>query len=402
MYGSDDRFMSDKVRKGMAAGSWIRRMFDEGNILRQKYGADKVFDLTLGNPVMEPPPEFRRELKKLADNPVPGMHRYMENAGYMETRAAVAAQLARETGIRVTAADVVMTSGAAAAMNVALKTTLNPGEEVIVFAPYFVEYLGYIDNHGGVPKIVPTDEQFVPRLDALEDAIGRKTRAVIVNSPNNPTGVVYNEGLMRKLGNILAKKESEYGTRIFLLSDEPYRKLIYDGLKYPSPLLFHPSTVIAMSHSKDLALPGERIGYLAISPDCPNKQELVDGFIYCNRTLGFVNAPALMQRIVAHLQDVTVSITDYQKKRDFLYKNLTEMGYVCHKPQGAFYMFPKSPITDDVEFVRALQEELVLAVPGQGFGGPGHFRISYCADDRTLAGALDGLRKTAKRFGLRE
>jgi aspartate aminotransferase len=399
MAGNDNHLMSDKIRKGMAEGSWIRRMFDEGNILRQKYGADKVFDLTLGNPIVEPPPEFMAELRKLAEKPVPGMHRYMENAGYAETRAAVAAQLQRETGIRLTAAEVVMTCGAAGAMNVALKTILNPGEEVIVFAPYFVEYLNYIDNHGGAPKIVPTDAQFQPKLDALEKAISRKTRAVIINSPNNPTGVVYGEDMMRRIGNLLQNKESEHGTQIYLISDEPYRKLIYDGLKYPSPLLFHPASIVATSHSKDLALPGERIGYLAINPGCPGKQDLVDGFIYCNRTLGYVNAPALMQRIVTHLQNVTVSIEEYQKKRDFLYKNLTEAGYECIKPQGAFYMFPKSPIPDDVAFVKALQEEMVLAVPGQGFGVPGHFRISYCTNDRTLAGALNGLRKTAKRFG---
>ena len=394
-------FMSDKVRTGMAAGSWIRRMFDEGNILRQKYGADKVFDLTLGNPVVEPPPEFHRELKKLAEKPLPGMHRYMENAGYADTRAAVAKQLYKETSIKLTAGDVIMTCGAAGAMNVVLKSILNPSEEVIVFAPYFVEYLNYIDNHGGVPRIVPTDKKFLPKMDLLEAAITKKTRAVIINSPNNPTGVVYSESLMKQIGNLLQKKESELGKQIYLLSDEPYRKLIYDGLKYPSPLLYHPASIVATSHSKDLALPGERIGYIAINPDCPQKQELVDGFIYCNRILGFVNAPALMQHLVKNLQDVTVSIADYQKKRDFLYKNLTEMGYSLVKPQGAFYMFPKSPIPDDVEFVRALQEQLVLAVPGQGFGGPGHFRISYCIDDRTLKGALDGLRKTAKRFGLK-
>jgi len=384
----------------MASGSWIRRMFDEGNILRQKYGADKVFDLTLGNPVVEPPAEFHRELKKLVEKPLPGMHRYMENAGYADTRAAVARQLYKETSIKVMASEVIMTCGAAGAMNVVLKTILNPGEEVIVFAPYFVEYLNYIDNHGGVPRIVQTSEKFLPAMGLLEAAINKKTRAVIINSPNNPTGVVYPESMMKQIGNLLQKKESELGTQIYLLSDEPYRKLIYDGLKYPSPLLYHPASIVATSHSKDLALPGERIGYIAINPDCPQKQDLVDGFIYCNRILGFVNAPALMQHLVKNLQDVTVSVADYQKKRDFLYKNLTEMGYQLVKPQGAFYMFPKSPIPDDIEFVQALKEHLVLAVPGQGFGGKGHFRVSYCIDDRTLAGALEGLRKTAKRFGL--
>ncbi len=393
-------YMSEKIRKGMAEGSWIRRMFDEGNLLRQKYGADKVFDLTLGNPIVEPPPEFHAELKKLAENPMPGMHRYMENAGYMETRAAVALQLEKETGIRLTANDIVMTCGAAGALNVVLKTVLNPGDEVIVFSPYFVEYLNYIDNHGGVACIVPTDDNFLPKLDALAGAINKKTCAIIIDSPNNPTGVVYSEKLMKQIGNLIQKKESEFGTTIYLLSDEPYRKLIYDGLKYPSPLLFHDKAIIVTSHSKDLALPGERIGYIAVHPACPEKAELVNGFIYCNRTLGFVNAPALMQRLIKNLQNVTVDIAAYQKKRDFLYTNLVEMGYKLVKPQGAFYMFPKTPIPDDVAFVKALQEYMVLAVPGQGFGLPGHFRISYCCDERTLHGALEGLQKTAKRFGL--
>ena len=394
-------FMSDKVRKNMAEGSWIRRMFDEGNVLKKKYGADKVFDLTLGNPVVEPPVEFVNELKKLANNPVPGMHRYMENAGYAETRAAVAAQLAKETGIGLSAGDIVMTCGAAGAINVVLKTILNPGEEVVLFSPYFVEYLNYIDNHSGVAKILPTDEQFVPRLDVLAKSITKKTRAVIINTPNNPTGVVYSEKLMKQLGNLLQEKEAEFGASVYLISDEPYRKLIYDGLKYPSPLLYHTSTIIATSHSKDLALPGERIGYIALHPACSEKKTLMDGFIYCNRTLGFVNAPALMQRIVKNLQNVTVSMADYQKKRDFLYKNLVDMGYSLVKPQGAFYMFPKTPIPDDVEFVRVLQETLVLAVPGRGFGAPGYFRLSYCTDDRTISGAIAGLKQTAQRYGLK-
>ena len=394
-------FMSEKIRKGMETGSWIRKMFDEGNIMKSRYGADKVFDLTLGNPIVEPPAAFFVELKKLADSNTPGMHRYMENAGYPETRAAVALQLSKETGLKLAGNDIVMTCGAAGAINVVLKTILNPGDEVILFAPFFVEYLNYIDNHGGVAKIVLTDEQFLPRLGALETAVTKQTRAIIINSPHNPTGVVYSEKMMRDICALLRKKENQYGTEIYLISDEPYRKLIYDGLKYPSPLLFHQRAIVATSHSKDLALPGERIGYIAIHPECPQKQELMDGFIYCNRTLGFVNAPAMMQHIVRYLQNVTVSIEDYQKKRDFLYQNLVDMGYQCVKPQGAFYLFPKSLIPDDVAFVRALQEEMVLAVPGVGFGGAGHFRISYCIDDRTLSGSLEGFRKTAKKFGVK-
>jgi len=392
--------ISDKVRKGMAQGSWIRRMFEEGASLKKQFGEANVFDLSLGNPVMEPPAEFRRELKRLAENPLPGMHRYMENAGYADTRAAVALQLATETGLNFVANDIVMTCGAAGALNVALKTLLNPGDEVVIFAPFFVEYLNYVDNHGGVSKIVPTDELFLPRLDILEATITAKTRAVIINSPNNPTGVVYREGYLHKLGQVLQKKEAQFGTQVFLISDEAYRKIIYDGLTYPPVWSHHRNSIVVTSHSKDLALPGERIGYIAVRPDCTDKQALIDGLIYCNRILGFVNAPALMQNLVRHLQAVTVSVAEYQRKRDFLYECLTAMGYSMVKPQGAFYMFPKSPLEDDVAFVREFQQFRVLTVPGQGFGTPGYFRISYCVDDHTIEGSLDGFRKVARKFKL--
>ncbi len=378
----------------MEQGSWIRRMFEEGVSLKQRYGEERVFDLSLGNPVMEPPVEFQQELKKLAENPLPGMHRYMENAGYPETRAAVAEQLSLETGVNFTMNDIVMTCGAAGALNVVLKTILNPGEEVIIFAPYFPEYINYIDNHGGVAKILPTDEQFIPRLDALESAVGAKTKAVLINSPNNPSGAVYGEDFMRQLGGLLNKKSGE--RPIFLISDEPYRKIIYDGLICPQVWHHYQHSIVVTSHSKDLALPGERIGYIAVHPDCTDKQALIDGLIYCNRILGFVNAPALMQHLVRQLQAVTVSVAAYQKKRDFLYERLTAMGYSMMKPQGAFYMFPKSPLEDDVAFVRELQQFRVLTVPGQGFGTPGYFRISYCVDDHTIEGSLDGFRKVAR------
>jgi len=375
-------------------------MFEEGVVLKQRYGEENVFDLSLGNPVMEPPPEFDRELKRLVEHPLPGMHRYMGNAGYNETRAAVAEQLSLETGIKFAMSNIVMTCGAAGALNVVLKTILNQGDEVIIFAPYFAEYVNYIDNHSGVVRVLPADEQFMPELDVLETTIGAKTRAVIINSPNNPSGVVYSEDLLHRLGEMLQKKEVQYGTKIFLISDEAYRKIIYDGLKYPSPLPHHRQSIIGTSHSKDLALPGERIGYIAIHPDCSQREELVDGFIFCNRTLGYVNAPALMQHIVRHLQPITVSVAEYQRKRDFLYERLIEMGYSVVKPQGAFYMFPKSPLEDDVAFVRALQQLKVMTVPGRGFGSPGYFRISYCVDDRTLEGSLAGFRKAAQECKL--
>ncbi len=392
--------ISDRVQKGMAEGSWIRKMFEEGSILKQRYGEENVFDLSIGNPVMEPPPEFVRELKRLAEHPLPGMHRYMENAGYPETREAVAKNLVSETDVKFTMNEIIMTCGAAAALNVVLKTILNQGEEVIIFAPYFAEYVHYISHCNGVARIVPTDEDFIPKLDTLEATIGVKTKAVIINSPNNPTGVVYSEEFLHKLGELLHKNEAQYNTRIFLISDEPYRKIIYDGLKYPPIWYHHPQSIVVTSHSKDLALPGERIGYIAVHPDCSQKEELINGLIYCNRTLGFVNAPALMQHIVRHLQQVTVPVGDYQKKRDFLYSHLTEIGYSVRKPQGAFYMFPKSPLEDDVAFIRELQQWMVLTVPGRGFGSPGYFRISYCVDGRTLEGSLAGFQKVAQKFHL--
>ena len=375
-------------------------MFEEGTSLKQQYGAENVFDLSLGNPVMEPPVEFHQELKRLVENPLPGMHRYMENAGYPETREAVAEQLSLDTGIKFTLKDIIMTCGAAGALNVVLKTLLNQGDEVIIFAPYFAEYVNYIDNHGGVTRALSTDERFIPKLDVLETTIGPKTKAVLINSPNNPSGAVYNEDFMRQLGELLRKKETQYGKPIFLISDEAYCKIIYDGLKYPSPLPHHPQSIIGTSHSKDLALPGERIGYIAVHPDCTHREELVNGFIHCNRILGYVNAPALMQHVVSRLQSVTISVAEYKKKRDFLYEHLTEMGYSVIKPQGAFYMFPKSPLEDDVAFVRKLQQSRVLTVPGSGFGSPGYFRASYCVTDSTLEGSLAGFRKAAQEFKL--
>ncbi len=386
----------------MELGSWIRRMFEEGIAMKKKHGEENVFDLSLGNPVMEPPPEFKRELRRLVENPFPRMHGYMENAGYPATRAAVAEQLTRETGIKLTEKDVVMAVGAAGAINVAFKTILDPGDEVILFLPWFVDYFNYVENHDGVVKLVPTDEGFMPRLDELEKSIGPRTKAVLINSPNNPTGVVYDENLMRRMGEILRKKEAEFGTEIFIVSDEPYKKIIYDGLKFPSPLNAHRHSIIATSHSKDLSIPGERIGYVALHPESSHHDEMITGFVFCTRVLGFINAPAFMQNVVRRLQDVTINVSEYQRHRDFIYGNLARMGYKVNKPQGAFYIFPKCPIEDDVAFVHELQQEhRVLSVPGVAFGTPGYFRLVYCVDDRTLECSMPGLEALAKKYKLK-
>ena len=371
-----------------------------GIALKQQYGEDKVFDLSLGNPVVEPPPQFHQELRRLMESPIKGMHRYMPNAGYPETRDAVAAGLRAETGIPFSSGEIVMTCGAAGGLNVVLKTILNPDEEVVFFAPYFVEYGYYTDNHGGVPVIAPTDESFQPDLAALEGLITSRTKAVIINSPNNPSGAVYSPELLKGLGELLLRKEAQHGTEIFLISDEPYRRIIYDGLTYPQVFLQYENSIVVHSHAKDLALPGERIGYIAVNPAYEARAELVDGLTLCNRILGFVNAPALMQHAIRALQGVSVDATDYQRKRDYLYCRLTEMGYSIFKPQGAFYLFPRSPSEDDVAFVAELQRWNVLTVPGRGFGSPGYFRISYCLEDRVLEGAMEGFAEAAKKFGL--
>jgi len=382
----------------MEQGSWIRKMFEEGISLKRQFGEENVFDLSLGNPVIDPPEEFFSKLKSIADNPISGMHRYMPNAGLLETREAVAGQLTDETMIAFTANEIIMTCGAGGALNVVMKTLMDPGDEFVIFAPFFVEYHFYADNHGGSCKVVPPDRNFLPDLDAFRDAVTPKTRGVLINSPNNPTGVLYSSEVLSNLCEIIREKEEEYGTKIYLVSDEPYRRLIFDNLKYPHIFDHHVRSIVATSHSKDLALPGERIGYIAIHPDCPDKQEIIDGMVFCNRTLGFVNAPALAQHLVTSLQSVTVDVGLYERKRNFLYSKLTDMGYSVVRPQGAFYMFPKAPIDDDVEFVDKLKEERVLAVPGTGFGLPGYFRLSYCLKDETIEGALPGLSKAISQY----
>lgn len=390
--------VSNKIRNFMEQGSWIRKMFEEGISLKRQYGDENVFDLSLGNPVIDPPEEFFTKLKSIADSPITGMHRYMPNAGLVETREAVAGQLVDETQITFTADEIIMTCGAGGALNVVMKTLMDPGDEFVIFAPFFVEYHFYADNHGGSCKVVPPDQNFLPDIDAFRDSITPVTRGVLINSPNNPTGVLYSSDVLENLCEIIRQKEKEYGTEIYLVSDEPYRRIIFDQLEYPHIFDHHQRSIVATSHSKDLALPGERIGYIAIHPECPDKEEIIDGMVFCNRTLGFVNAPALAQHLVASLQSVTVDVSLYERKRDFLYSELIEMGYSVVRPQGAFYMFPKAPIEDDVEFVDTLKEERVLAVPGTGFGLPGYFRLSYCLNDETIEGALPGLKRAIAQY----
>ena len=388
-----------EVQRGMEDSSWIRRMFELGIELRQERGAENVFDLSLGNPITEPPPEFFTELRRFTAGEHPGAHRYMPNPGYVETRQAVADALSDETGLAYGANEIVMTVGAAAGLNVIIHSLCDRGDEVLLLAPYFGEYFFYATNHGATPVVVGCDGDFIPNLAELESRISARTRVVIVNSPNNPSGVMYPASFIEDLARLLDAKSAEFGTEMFLVSDEPYRKILFDGLEYPHIFEHHSRSIVATSHSKDLALPGERIGFIAANPEYSDKEELIDGLTFCNRTLGFVNAPALMQYIVKNLQSVTVDVAKYGGQRDFVHDALTDIGYEVVKPQGAFYMFPKAPIDDDVEFTGMLRENRVLVVPGSGFGGPGHFRISYCVTDATLEGSLPGFRAAFEAAG---
>lgn len=384
--------ISRKVQEQMNNSSWIRRMFEQGIELRNIHGSENVFDLSLGNPLLEPPDEFRAEMARLVADETPNTHRYMPNAGFPEVRASVAEVLAEESGVPVTGAEILMTVGAAGAINTILRSILDEGDEVVLIAPFFAEYTFYVAHQTGVSKIATCDENWLPDIESLEAAIGPRTRAVIVNSPNNPTGVIYPESSIAAISAALQRAEEEHGSEIYLISDEPYRKLIYTDTPYPFIFEHHPRSIVATSHSKDLGLAGERIGYIAINPGDPGKTELADALNFSLRTLGFVNAPALMQRAVASIQRATVDINIYRKKRDLLYNALTKIGYECVQPDGAFYVFPKSPIPDDTEFVAQLQKELVLVVPGVGFGTPGFFRASYCVDDWVIEGSIDGFR----------
>ena len=389
--------ISSKIQNYMERASWIRKMFEQGIELKAKIGADKVFDFSLGNPNLEPPQEVRKTILDIMEDERPGKHAYMPNAGLKETREAVASFLAKEHRVPITWEQVIMTCGAGGALNVALKTILDQGDEVIVLSPYFVEYFFYVDNHNGIGKLVKTNEDFTLNLEEIESAINPKTKAIIINSPNNPSGRIYDENSLGKLGNLFEKIKQKNNQTIYVLSDEPYSKIVYEGAKVPSVFQAYSASLIATSYSKDLSLPGERIGYLAVNPRMEKWKQVIDGLTFCNRILGFVNAPALMQRILVKLQGITVNVSEYKWKRDTLCRGLSEAGYSFFKPEGAFYVFPKSPIADDVKFVNMLLQENILAVPGTGFGTPGHFRLAYCVEDRVIEGSLEGFHRAIRQ-----
>jgi aspartate aminotransferase len=389
---------SEKIKEFMNKSSWIRKMFEEGARLKQEHGADKVFDFSLGNPNLEPVPAVKAAIEKAAGEHAPGIHGYMPNAGLPSVRASVAKKINEDEGLNLTENNIVMTTGAGGALNVVLKTILNPGDEVIVPKPFFVEYVFYVDNHGGKAVLVSTKSDFSLDLDAITDAINVHTAAVLINSPNNPTGKVYPAEQINALGKLLETKSNDLGRPITLISDEPYRGIIYDETPVPSILKAYRNSIVVTSFSKDLSLAGERLGYIAMNPEIDDAQSTMDGLVLANRILGFVNAPALIQRAVKDVLRNVVDVSIYQKRRDMLYNALSSYGYDCVKPGGAFYLFPKSPIPDDVEFVAKLQKKLILTVPGTGFGAPGYFRIAYCASDSTIANSLKGFEQTIKEI----
>jgi aspartate aminotransferase len=381
--------ISRSIAEQMERSSWIRRMFEIGIQLRRERGPENVFDFSLGNPDVEPPAAVLETLQRVASSTRPHAHGYMPNAGFPEVRARIGAS------IGLAGDDIIMTNGAAGALNTVLKAILDPGDEVIVLAPYFPEYRFYIENHGGRVVPVQTDARFRPDMDALRAAIGPRTKALILNSPNNPTGAVYNAAELRELDRLIEPP-------MLVISDEPYRSIVYDGVRPPDTLAHIERSVVAWSWSKAMAISGERIGYLAIPPRLPEAAALRNACTFATRILGYINAPAIWQWVVAAVPDATVDVRSYQEKRDLLCDALEAAGYDAPRPQGSYYVFPRTPIPDDIEFISMLQEEGILAVPGTGFGRPGYMRLSLTIPRADLVRSLPGFQRAMRGFRTRE
>lgn len=385
--------ISRQIEENLTKSSWIRAMFEKGEQLKKQYGSENVYDFTLGNPDPEPTEGILKTMQDLVC--YPGIHKYMANAGYGDVRAKVAQFTTEQSGVNITTKDVIMVNGAAGGLNVVLKSLLNPGEEVIVIAPYFSEYKFYVENHGGVIVPVRSKEgSFDLDIEGIRNVINEKTKGIIINSPNNPTGTVYSEESLTALAEVL----NDAGHAIYVLSDEPYIKIVYDGVKIPSMLRIFKNSVVVNSFSKSLALPGERIGYAIVNPECECAEILLQAMIFANRTLGYVNAPSLLQKVIAeHLDDV-VGLEDYKAKRDELYNILIEAGFECRKPEGAFYLFPKSPVEDDNKFAQEALKYNIVLVGGTGFGYPGYLRLAYCVSMDTIKNSKKAFEKLMKNF----
>ncbi|WP_346870001.1 MULTISPECIES: pyridoxal phosphate-dependent aminotransferase [unclassified Clostridium] len=386
--------ISKKMVDYVKGSSLIRAMFEEGKRLASIYGAENVYDFSLGNPNLEPPSTVKEAIVDILNNePNTMVHGYMSNSGYEDVRETIANSINKKFNTSFTEKNIVMTVGAAGGLNVIFKTLLNPEDEVVVFAPYFGEYRSYAANYDGRLVVVsPNTIDFQPNLDEFKSKITDKTKAVIINSPNNPTGVVYSEETIIKLTNILKEKQKELGTDIYLISDEPYRELVYDNIQVPYLTKYYDNTIVGYSYSKSLSLPGERIGYLVIPNEVSDFENVVSAANVATRILGYVNAPSLFQRVIARCLDDKVNIDFYNKNRELLYSELTSYGYNCIKPEGAFYLFVKSPIENDIEFCNMAKKYNILIVPGTSFACPGYIRIAYCVAYSTIENALPGFK----------
>ncbi len=392
--------ISKKMENMVANSSAIRAMFEEGARLKQIHGAENVYDFSLGNPNVPAPVSVKEAVKEIFDTEDPVvLHGYSNNAGYQEVRETIANFINENHETQFNAKNIIMTVGAAGGLNVILKTLLNPGDEVIVFAPYFGEYRSYVSNFDGViVEVSPNTVDFQPKLDEFKEKITEKTKAVIVNTPNNPTGVVYSKSTIKAIAKILEEKQKEYGTAIYLVSDEPYRELAFDGVEVPYLTKYYANTIIGYSYSKSLSLPGQRIGYLVIPDEVEDSELVINAACVANRILGFVNAPTLQQKIVEKCISEKTDISYYNKNRETLYKGLSELGFECIKPEGAFYLFVKSPIEDEKAFVSEAKKYNILIVPGTSFGCPGYVRIAYCVAYETIVNSLPKFKELMKEY----
>ena len=392
--------ISEKMKGFVKNSSVIRAMFEEGKRLAGIHGADNVYDFSLGNPSVEPPVEVKQAIIDVLTEEDPNLvHGYMNNSGYEDVREKVASSINSKFQTSFNHENIIMTVGAAGGLNVILKSLINQGDEVISFAPFFGEYRNYVGNYDGELVVVPANTvDFQPNLDEFEKLITNKTKAVIVSTPNNPSGAVYSEETIIKMSEILEKKQKEYGNSIYIISDEPYRELVYDGLEVPYITKYYDNTIICYSYSKSLSLPGDRIGYLVIPDEVDGFQDLVSAANIATRILGFVNAPSLMQRAVARCLDIEVDIEVYNRNRELLYNSLISYGYECVKPQGAFYLFVKNFGEDDKAFAEAAKKYNILIVPGSSFGCPGYCRVAYCVDYEMIERSLPSFKKLAEEY----
>ena len=394
--------ISKKMEPLVKNSSVIRAMFEEGAKMKARYGEDKVFDFSLGNPNVPAPDEVREAIIAILENENPlKVHGYMNNAGFEGTRTAIANHLNKLHRTKFSAKNLIMVVGSGSALNVSLKTMLDPGDEVLTFAPYFVEYGNYVANYDGKLVVVPPNEEdFMPDVQKMKDAITPRTKAVIINNPHNPTGVVYEEDVIKEIAAALSEKQREFKTVIYLIVDEPYRELVYVDKTVPYVTKYYDNTIVAYSYSKSLSLPGERIGYIVIPDEADKSEEFIAAATIANRVSGCVNAPSLMQLVIERCVDAEADIEFYRRNGEILYKGLTEAGFECLKPEGAFYLWMKSPVADDKKFVEEAKKYNILMVPGSSFAGPGYVRLAYCVSKETCQNSIEKFKELAKEYDL--